>query len=57
LITEVETIIQEKLHAVYPKLYKPTLLNGKKINLINYKHAIYALAHFNQSTARLECIS
>jgi len=26
------------MHTVYPMLYKPTLKNSKKLNVINYKH-------------------
>jgi len=28
----------EKLHTVYPMLYKPTLKKQQKLNVINYKH-------------------
>jgi len=33
------------MHAVYPMLYKPTLKNSKKFNVINYKHETSALAY------------
>jgi len=33
------------MHTAYSMLYKPTLKNSKKLNVINYKHETHALAY------------
>jgi len=56
--TALKLLYRKKLHTVYPMLYKPTLKNIKKLNVMNYKHEyIYALAHLNLPTASFKCIS
>jgi len=40
-----QILYRKKLHTVYSMMYKPTLTNRKKLNLINYKHETHPLAY------------